>query len=52
MRKHLILIAAGLFGTAMAMGVASAEEGDSYPHAGTDIKDIESLQRGARNFMS
>jgi ubiquinol-cytochrome c reductase cytochrome c1 subunit len=53
MRKQLILIAVALFGTALSMGVASAEEGEgSLPHAGTDIKNIESLQRGARNFMN
>src|SRR4249920_2688594 len=53
MRKHLILIAAALFGTALSTGVASAQEGgESLPHAGTDIKNIESLQRGARNFMN
>src|SRR5579859_4170488 len=52
MRKHLILIAVALFGTALSMGVASAEEGEGLPHAGTDIGNIESLQRGARNFMN
>ena len=53
MRKQLILIAVALFGTALSVGVASAEEGEgSLPHAGTDIKNIESLQRGARNFMN
>jgi ubiquinol-cytochrome c reductase cytochrome c1 subunit len=52
MRKHLILIAVTLFGTALSTGVATAEEGEGLPHAGTDIKNIESLQRGARNFMN
>jgi len=53
MRKHLILIAVALFGTALSMGVASAQEGgESLPHAGADIKNTESLQRGARNFMN
>jgi len=53
MRKHLILIAVVLSGTALSMGVASAEEGEgSLPHAGADINNIESLQRGARNFMN
>src|ERR1700721_2088207 len=53
MRKHLILIAVVLSGTARSMGVASAEEGEgSLPHAGADINNIESLQRGARNFMN
>ena len=52
MRKHLILIAVALFGTALSLGVASAEEGEGLPHAGADINNIESLQRGARNFMN
>ena len=53
MRKHLILIAVALSGTALSAGVASAQEGEgSLPHAGTDIRNIESLQRGARNFMN
>jgi len=51
MRKHLILIAAALFGA--GLGVASAQEGEgSLPHSGADINSIESLQRGARNFMN
>ena len=33
-------------------GLASAEEGESYPVAHTDITNIESLQHGARNFMN
>src|SRR6202051_2505523 len=52
MRKHLILIAVALFGTALSLGVASAEEGEGLPHAGADINNTESLQRGARNFMN
>src|SRR5580704_555819 len=52
MRKHLILIAVALFGTALSLGVAAAEEGEGLPHAGTDISNVESLQRGARNFMN
>jgi len=53
MRKRLILIAVALFGTALSVGVAQAEEGEgSLPHAGTDINSVESLQRGARNFMN
>jgi ubiquinol-cytochrome c reductase cytochrome c1 subunit len=51
MRKHLILIAVALFGTALSLG-AAAEEGEGLPHAGADINNIESLQRGARNFMN
>jgi len=53
MRKRLILIAVTLFGTGLSVGVASAQEGEgSLPHAGADIKNTESLQRGARNFMN
>src|SRR5258707_10437469 len=53
MRKQLILIAVALFGTALSMGAASAQEGEgSLPHAGADINNTESLQRGARNFMN
>ncbi|HLZ97507.1 MAG TPA: cytochrome c1 [Steroidobacteraceae bacterium] len=52
MRKHMILIAAALIGTALSVGVASAEEGEGLPHSGADIKNTESLQRGARNFMN
>ena len=53
MRKHLILIGVALFGTMLSMGVASAQEGEgSLPHSGADINNIESLQRGARNFMN
>ncbi len=53
MRKQLILIAVALSGTVLSTGVASAQEGEgSLPHAGTDIRNIESLQRGARNFMN
>jgi ubiquinol-cytochrome c reductase cytochrome c1 subunit len=53
MRKRLILIAVALFGMALSVGVAQAEEGEgSLPHAGTDINNVESLQRGARNFMN
>ncbi len=32
--------------------MATAEEGEGLPHAGADINNIESLQRGARNFMN
>jgi ubiquinol-cytochrome c reductase cytochrome c1 subunit len=47
--KRLLVIAA----LALPAGFAFAEEGDLAPlHSGTDINDIESLQRGARNFMN
>ena len=53
MRKQLILIAVALSRTVLSAGVASAQEGEgSLPHAGADIRNIESLQRGARNFMN
>jgi ubiquinol-cytochrome c reductase cytochrome c1 subunit len=53
MRKRLILIGVALLGGVLGMGVAAAQEGEgSLPHAGTDINDVESLQRGARNFMN
>ena len=53
MSKHLTLIAALLIATsALGVRVATAQEGEGLPHSGTDIKDIESLQRGARNFMN
>src|ERR1700687_5744048 len=53
MRKRLILIAVALFGTALSVGGASAQEGEgSLPHAGADINNVASLQRGARNFMN
>ena len=53
MSKHLALIAALLVATgALGIRVAAAEEGEGLPRSGADIKDIESLQRGARNFMN
>jgi ubiquinol-cytochrome c reductase cytochrome c1 subunit len=32
--------------------VASASEGESFPHAGNDVRNTASLQRGARNFIN
>ncbi len=52
MLKRLGLIAAVLFVSGLAGGVAGAEEGEGLPHSGTDINSSESLQRGARNFMN
>jgi ubiquinol-cytochrome c reductase cytochrome c1 subunit len=47
--KRLLVVAA----LALPGGVAFAQEGDiGVLHSGTDINDIESLQRGARNFMN
>jgi ubiquinol-cytochrome c reductase cytochrome c1 subunit len=52
MRKGLMTIAVALVAAAAGMGVATAQEGESFPPSGTDINSIESLQRGARNFMN
>src|SRR6201986_4780628 len=47
--KRVLLIAALLF----PAGLVSAQEGEiPLLQSGTDINDIESLQRGARNFMN
>jgi ubiquinol-cytochrome c reductase cytochrome c1 subunit len=47
--KRLLLIATLL----LPAGLASAQEGEiPLLQSGTDINDIESLQRGARNFMN
>jgi ubiquinol-cytochrome c reductase cytochrome c1 subunit len=50
MIKRLLLIAAAL----LPAGLACAQEGSEIAlrHAGTDITDIKSLQRGARDFMN
>jgi ubiquinol-cytochrome c reductase cytochrome c1 subunit len=49
MFKSRVLIAAGV----LFAGIVMAEEGDiAYLPSGTDIKNTESLQRGARNFMN
>jgi ubiquinol-cytochrome c reductase cytochrome c1 subunit len=49
MFKASVLIAVGL----LCAGTALAEEGEiRLLEAGTDIKSTDSLQRGARNFMS
>jgi len=49
MLKASILITIGIFCAATAW----SEEGDiALLQAGTDIKNVESLQRGARNFMN
>jgi ubiquinol-cytochrome c reductase cytochrome c1 subunit len=52
MLKRLVLIALAFLASGAA-GVAVAQEGEgSLPHSGADINDVESLQRGARNFMN
>src|SRR5271156_5978864 len=48
MFKASVLIAYGL----LCAGTALAEGEIPLLEAGTDIKNIESLQRGARNFMN
>src|SRR5450432_2439396 len=49
MLKSWVLIATGL----LFAGMAAAEEGGiALLESGTDIKNVESLQRGARNFMN
>jgi len=49
MRKLLVLMALGF----LSAGAAMAEEGGpELPSAGTDINNLPSLQRGARNFMN
>jgi ubiquinol-cytochrome c reductase cytochrome c1 subunit len=49
MLKASVLMTMGL----LFAGVTFAEEGElAAPQCGTDIKDIDSLQRGARNFMN
>src|SRR5579862_8168363 len=47
--KRLLIVAA----LAVPAGLASAQESEiPLLHSATDINDIESLQRGARNFMN
>jgi ubiquinol-cytochrome c reductase cytochrome c1 subunit len=49
MIKHLLMIAAVL----LPVGAMAQEGGEiALLHAGTDIRNIDSLQRGARNFMN
>src|SRR5450631_645881 len=49
MLKSWVLIATGL----LFAGMAAAEEGGiALLESGTDIKNVSSLQRGARNFMN
>ena len=46
--RLLPALLAGLF----VAGPALAEEGEHYPHSGTDLSDRASLQRGAQLFMN
>jgi ubiquinol-cytochrome c reductase cytochrome c1 subunit len=53
MRLPLIATLVILAGLAIPAGPAFAQESEiPLLHSGTDINDIESLQRGARNFMN
>ena len=50
MIKYWLLIAAALLPAGLAL--ADEEGGIALMHSGADITDIQSLQRGARNFMN
>ena len=52
MLKHWVFVACAVFASAASVEVALAEEGESLPHSGADINNIESLQRGARNYVN
>jgi ubiquinol-cytochrome c reductase cytochrome c1 subunit len=52
MDKRWVVIACLLLASGAAMDVALAEEGEALPHSGADINNIESLQRGARNYVN
>jgi ubiquinol-cytochrome c reductase cytochrome c1 subunit len=55
MNKNWLLIGIATLTVSLAVpfGTVQAEEGEAgLLHAGTDIHDIQSLQRGARNFMN
>src|ERR1700690_3288796 len=52
MREPWSLIASALVLTGALSAVAVAAEDESLPSAGTNIRDLQSLQRGARNFMN
>ncbi len=52
MHKSLVLMAFALLNSGAATAAFAQEGEGSLPHAGTDIDNIESLQRGSRNFMN
>ncbi|HZO21542.1 MAG TPA: cytochrome c1 [Steroidobacteraceae bacterium] len=55
MRTKLLLLSALLWASGAALAAESGAEGASdwsHWHAGNDVKNIGSLQRGARNFMN
>jgi ubiquinol-cytochrome c reductase cytochrome c1 subunit len=52
-KKLIVLVAVAVFAAAVAtVPAAAAEEGADLPHAGTDLGDQASLQRGAKLFMN
>jgi len=51
MRRFAVWLSAGALAAGLLGGAASAQEGQSLPSAGTDIRDVESLRRGAHHFM-
>jgi len=52
MRRLWTVVASALLLAGAAATIATAGEGESLPAAGTNIRDLESLRRGAQNFMS
>jgi len=52
MLKPWVLIAGAILAAGAAVEVGHAEEGQSLPHSGADINNLESLQRGARNYVN
>jgi len=52
MRKDWVVIAFALLASSAAVNVVLAEEGESLPHSGADITNLESLQRGARDYVN
>ena len=51
-KKLIVLVAGAVFAAAVATPAFAAEEGAALPHAGTDLGDQASLQRGAKLFMN
>ena len=52
MTKFGFLLAGGLLALGLAAAPALASEGGALPHAGTDLGDQASLQRGAKLYMN
>ena len=51
-KKLIVLVAGAVFAAAVAAPAFAAEEGADMPHAGTDLGDQASLQRGAKLYMN